>query len=276
MKNVMKTFQKHAILGALLVALVTVLVGAVVVGSLFAQQGNVNQSPTFTDTTLTAALTSTALVMNVASSTGFTANTTMAKIDDEFISISVVAPGTIGVRRGQFGTRATKHGNGSRVRVGANANFSACGGVTNGFTPCGDGYNSGTVTHFSSSLFFPQTVVTTLTTAGALTYTPGQVLGGMILRDPNGSARTDTLPTAALLAAAIPGATIGTTFDFFLRNDADASETITIAAGTGGTTTGGGTMTVAQNNAKFFRIRFTAVAVGSEAYTVYSLGAVTF
>ena len=54
------------------------------------------------------------------------------------------------------------------------------------------------------------------------------------------------------------------------------AETITIAAGTGGTTSGGGTMTVAQNNAKMFRIRFTGVAPGSEAYTIYSLGTVTF
>lgn len=263
----MKMFRNVLALAALAALLSAPLAG---------QQGNPNQSPTFTDTTLSAAITSNALTMTVASATGFTANTTMAKIDDELVGISSVSGTTIGIRRGQFGTRAANHGQSIRVRVAANANFSACGGVANGFVGCGELFNAGQSTHYSSSLWFSQTTVVTLTTAGALTYTTGQLLSGMIFRDPNGAGRTDTLPTAALLVAAIPGATIGTTFDFFLRNDADMAETITIAAGTGGTTSGGGTMTVAQNNAKMFRIRFTGVAPGSEAYTIYSLGTVTF
>jgi len=142
--------------------------------------------------------------------------------------------------------------------------------------PCGDLYNAGWITHFSSGPFFPTTNPTTSTTAGVVTYTPGALLGQLILRDPNGAARSDVLPTAADLVAAIPGATIGTSFVFYIRNDADAAETITLTAGTGGTVTGGGTMTVAQNNLKAFMIRFTAVQPGSEAYIVYSLGTVTF
>ena len=110
--------------------------------------------------------------------------------------------------------------------------------------------------------------VSTISTAAAATLTAAQVLGGLILRDPAGGARTDTLPTAALLAAALPGVVAGTAFEFTIRNTADASETITVAAGTGGTTSG--TMTIAQNNSKRFLVVFTSAS----AYTVYSLGTV--
>lgn len=113
----------------------------------------------------------------------------------------------------------------------------------------------------------------TLTTAGALTLTSAQLLGKLILRDPNGAGRTDTLPTATLLNQAVRGAKVGTSFEFVIRNTADAAETITVAAGTGGTTSG--TMTIAQNNSKRFLLRFTGVGT-SPSYTVYSLGTVVF
>ena len=98
------------------------------------------------------------------------------------------------------------------------------------------------------------------------------VLAGLILRDTNGGARTDTLPTAVLLVAANPGATVGSSFEFTIRNTAGAAETLTVAGGTGGTTSG--TMTIAQNNSKRFLVRFTNVSSGNEAYTIYSLGTV--
>lgn len=112
------------------------------------------------------------------------------------------------------------------------------------------------------------TLATTLATAGAVTLTAAQVLGGLILRDPAGGNRTDVLPTAALLAAALPGVAAGTSFEFTIRNTADGNETITVAAGTGGTTSG--TMTIAQNNTKRFLVVFTS----RSTYTVYSLGTV--
>jgi hypothetical protein len=124
------------------------------------------------------------------------------------------------------------------------------------------------------SLVMPLNVVSTLSPAAAHTYTTDEILGGLILRDTNGAGRTDVLPTAALLVAAIQGAMVGTSFEFHIRNTADAAETLTISAGTGGTTSG--TMTIAQNNAKTFRVVLTNVGIGSEAYTVYSLGTVTF
>jgi hypothetical protein len=111
---------------------------------------------------------------------------------------------------------------------------------------------------------------TTNATAGALTVTAAMILGGLMLRDPAGGARTDTLSTAALLAAAIPGVRVGTAIRLIYRNTADAAETITVASGTGGTDSG--TMTIAQNNSKEFLIVFTAI--GTPTYTCYSLGTV--
>lgn len=109
-----------------------------------------------------------------------------------------------------------------------------------------------------------------LTTASALTLTAAQILSGFVRHDPSGGAATDTLPTAALLIAAIPNAAVGTKFEFVLQNDADAAETITVAAGTGGTLAG--TATIAQNNSKRFLVEITNITAGSLAYNVFSLG----
>lgn len=114
------------------------------------------------------------------------------------------------------------------------------------------------------------TVPATITTAGAATYTAAQLLGGLILRDPNGAGRSDVTPTAALIIAAIDGAVIGSSFEFTIRNDADAAETITVTAGTDVTLSG--TMTIAQSNAK----RFKVVVTAATTVTIYSLGTVVF
>jgi hypothetical protein len=113
-----------------------------------------------------------------------------------------------------------------------------------------------------------KTTVTTLTTGGNLTLTATQVLGGLILRNPSGGARTDTLPTAALLSAAIGGANAGDSFEFTIRNTATGAETITVDAGTGGTISG--TATIAQNNSKRFLVVFSSKSV----YIAYSLGTI--
>jgi hypothetical protein len=126
-----------------------------------------------------------------------------------------------------------------------------------------------------SGLPIPLFTVATEATVGAVTYTVAQVLGGFINRDPNGAGRTDILPTAALLVAAIPGCQVGSGFEFTIRNNADAAETITLNAGTGGTLSAAGqsttTSTIVQNNSRRFAIVFTNVTLGSEAYIAYSL-----
>ena len=221
-----------------------------------------------TTTTLSAAAASNDLTISVASATGISYSLTapvLLKIDDEYLVISNTVSGTtIPVSRGRNGSRATAHGSGRAVYIGTPADFALAG----------PDFNADGLTKFFSSFSMPTTNPVTLTTAGALTYTAGQVLNGVILRDPNGAARSDTLPTAALLIAALPGAMIGTSFQLWIRNDADAAETITVVAGTGGTISG--TATIAQNNSKMFLIRITGTVAGSEAYTAYSLGTATF
>jgi hypothetical protein len=109
-------------------------------------------------------------------------------------------------------------------------------------------------------------------TAGARTYTAAEILGGIIVRDPNGASRSDVLPTAALLVAAIPGAAIGDIIDCLIINGADAAETITIGAGTGGgfdANQVAASRLIGQNASKLMRIRLTNVTALSEAYVVY-------
>lgn len=116
------------------------------------------------------------------------------------------------------------------------------------------------------------TTVTTDATADVVTYTAAELLGGLILRDPAGGNRSDVSPTAALIVAAIAGAIVGSSFEFMIRNTADAAETITLTAGVGVTLSG--TMTIAQNNSKRFLAVCTNVTAESEAVTIYSLGTV--
>ena len=96
------------------------------------------------------------------------------------------------------------------------------------------------------------------------------MLGGLILRDPAGLSRADLLPTAASMFSEInsPFNTAGASFEFTIRNTADAAETITVTSNTGLTLSG--TMTIAQNNSK----RFLWVQTSATAATIYSLGTV--
>lgn len=116
------------------------------------------------------------------------------------------------------------------------------------------------------------TTVTTDATAGAKTYSAAELIGGLILRDPAGGARSDVTPTAAQIVAGFAGGVVGSSFEFTIRNTADAAETITLTAGDDVTLSG--TMTIAQNNSKRFLCRLNAVESGSEAVTIYSLGTV--
>ena len=119
--------------------------------------------------------------------------------------------------------------------------------------------------------------VTTEATAGAVTFTAAEIIGGLILRYPNGAGRADLFPTAASLCQAIEGGYgygAGQSIRVVIRNTADANETITMTANTGVTISG--TATIGQNNSKEFLIVFDDVTPGSEAYTAYSLGTATF
>lgn len=114
--------------------------------------------------------------------------------------------------------------------------------------------------------FMPARVVTTESTASAVTYSASVFVNGLILRDPNGGGRSDVTPTAALIYDELGDPEVGSSFEVVIRNTADAAETITITAGTGVTLSG--TMTIAQNNTKLFR----AVVTSPTAVTLYSMG----
>ena len=250
---------------------------------------------TLTSTTLSAAITDTRAnrTFTVASATGFSAGR-IAFVDGEAISILSVSGTQIKGIGGYSGTRAAVHASGARVYVGPASYFSTydrvgpCTSTSEVVLPVAN-VRSGKVFDCVSSIWrlifdngqapshfdrltYPTVTVTNKTSAGDVTLTAAEILGGLITRDPAGAARTDTLPTAALLVAAIPGATVGTSFEFTIRNTADAAETITVASGSGGTDSG--TMTIAQNNSKRFLVRITDVTLASENYTLYSLGTI--
>ncbi len=112
---------------------------------------------------------------------------------------------------------------------------------------------------------------TEVTTAGAATYTAAQLLTGIIVRDCAGASRTDTLPTATLLVAALPGVRVGDVVAFKLINGSDpTTEVITVAAGSGGsfaTAQAAASRIVLGGTSKEVLIRITGVA--SPAYVVY-------
>ena len=114
---------------------------------------------------------------------------------------------------------------------------------------------------------------TSLATAGAETYTAAMLLSGVIVRDPAGASRTDTLATAAQIVAAVPGAKVGDMVKVWVVNGADAAEVITLAAGAGGAfdvnqvTT---SRSIGQGMSKMVHIRLTNVTAASEAYVVYA------
>lgn len=124
--------------------------------------------------------------------------------------------------------------------------------------------------HFVSPI--QMITATTEATAGNVTHTAAEVLGGLILRDCNGAARTDTLPTAALLVDACRGAVVGTGIRLIVRNTSDAAETLTLALGTGITEGGtANTLAIAQSKTLEYLIVFTSVTPGAEAAVLHTI-----
>lgn len=108
---------------------------------------------------------------------------------------------------------------------------------------------------------------------GPVTLTAAELLAGIIVVDTNGAGRTYTLPTAALLVAAVPGAKVGDLIRTYIINGADAAEVLTLAAGTGGAFDANQTASsrvIGQNTSKMLFVRLTNVTAASEAYVAYS------
>ena len=112
-----------------------------------------------------------------------------------------------------------------------------------------------------SAMAAPQTATATATLTAA------QVVNQMLVANPSGTAAVYTLPTAALIDAAVPNATVGSTFDLSIVNIGSSSGTVTLATATGITDGGNAFVAVAITSSAMFRFRKT----GDAAYTVYKM-----
>jgi hypothetical protein len=99
-----------------------------------------------------------------------------------------------------------------------------------------------------------------IATAGPATYSVEQLKAGIINRDPNGSSRTDTTPTAALIIGTFNLNFNDDTIQVLLRNTSDAAETITLAGGTG-VTIGGAAVIAAGESRTLTFVRTSSTAV---------------
>lgn len=118
----------------------------------------------------------------------------------------------------------------------------------------------------SSSPSVVEIVPAAITVDANATITAAQLLTGLIERSGPSAGRTDTLPTAAQICEAV-GVSEPFYFLFCIRNS--SGSTVTLAAGTGGSTSG--TMTVVTVAEKAFRLKVTNATPGSEAYVVQAL-----
>ena len=128
----------------------------------------------------------------------------------------------------------------------------------------GGGYQVGAGNRAETTLGYAAAPQTATATA---TLTAAQIVGGMLVANPSTSAATYTLPTAALIDAAVPNATVGSTFDLNLVNIGTSSGAVTLATATGLTDGGNAFTAVAVTSSAMFRFRKTA----DNAYTVYKI-----
>ena len=109
-----------------------------------------------------------------------------------------------------------------------------------------------------------QTIPTTLT--ADTTLTAAQVAVGLVVcKKASDATLTVTLPTAALLDAAISSAKVGSSFDLTICNDnnSGASSTVPVTTGTGITVFG--SVTIARHGAHTYRF----VKTGDAAYSAF-------
>ena len=109
-----------------------------------------------------------------------------------------------------------------------------------------------------------QTIPTTLT--GDTTLTAAQVAVGLVVCNKGSDATlTVTLPTAALLDAAIPSAKVGSSFELTIcnNNNTGSSSTVPVTTGTGVTIFG--SVTVPRFGAHTYRF----VRTGDAAYSAF-------
>ena len=209
-------------------------------------------------------------VVAVLRTTGASVNGTISPANNAELIYDIPAHGLSNVR-----VRVTAIASGT-FAVSMNG-YSAVGllpggaGITNstlsGVTLAGTTTISG-VARMTGGVAITNTTPATITTAGAGTYSAAHLLTGLILRDPNGGARTDTTGTAAEIVAAVTGAAVNDTFNLLVVNTADAAEVITLNGGANVTLVPA-TITIAQNEVFTGRVRLTNVTGSSESVVIY-------
>jgi hypothetical protein len=118
--------------------------------------------------------------------------------------------------------------------------------------------------NLTEALLGVQTIPTTLT--ADTTLTAAQVAVGLVVcKKASDATLTVTLPTAALLDAAITSAKVGSSFELTICNDnnSGASSTVPVTTGTGITIVGG--VTVPRFGANTYRF----VKTGDAAYSAF-------
>jgi hypothetical protein len=96
------------------------------------------------------------------------------------------------------------------------------------------------------------------TATATATLTAAQIVGGMLVANPSTTAATYTLPTGAQIEAAVPNATVGSTFDLAIVNIGTSSGAVTLAVNTGVTDGGNALIATAALGNHLFRFRKTA------------------
>ena len=106
------------------------------------------------------------------------------------------------------------------------------------------------------------------TATSTATLTIAQLVTGIVLGSPGGSAASYTLPTVALTEATLVNARVDSSFDFSIINvDGSGSGVITVLVGTGWTITGLATIAATAGTTGRFRARKT----GATTWTLYRL-----
>lgn len=113
-----------------------------------------------------------------------------------------------------------------------------------------------------------RTIPAPATATATATLTAAQVTNGILLGSPGSSAASYTLPTGALMDAALGNAKVGSSFDLAVVNvDGSGSGVITLVAGTGWTLVGLATVVATAGTAQAFRARKT----GTATWTLYRI-----
>ena len=106
------------------------------------------------------------------------------------------------------------------------------------------------------------------TATATATLTAAQIANQVLVATAGASAVTYTLPTGALIDAAVPNATVGSFFDLAIVNLGTSSGTVTLAVSTGVTDGGNALTAIAVTTSQLFRFRKT----GDATYVAYRLG----